>query len=178
MERNIDCMKYRKSTHLAGVDVETIIAEKGKCVLTIKDAFYDKGVDVSGNKTDGYFIVFVEDVKPMVVNSGNRKVISSIVKIKKGCTPQESRNLGNWIGLTIDLVFDANVKMMGQIVGGIKVSPTSPIPDISDVNGLAILNQSKTGPELKANWSKLSKDEQALPTINALKEKLKNTLQE
>ena len=81
-ETNIDCMKYRKSTHLAGVDVETIISEKGECVLTIKDAFYDKGVDVSGNKTDGYFIVFVEDVKPMVVNSGNRKVISSIVKTK------------------------------------------------------------------------------------------------
>lgn len=29
-ETGIDCMKYRKSTHLAGVDVEMIIAEKGK----------------------------------------------------------------------------------------------------------------------------------------------------
>ena len=30
LERNIDAMKYRKSTHLAGVDVEMIIAEKRK----------------------------------------------------------------------------------------------------------------------------------------------------
>jgi len=27
---NIDCMKYRKSTHLAGVDVEMIIPDKRK----------------------------------------------------------------------------------------------------------------------------------------------------
>jgi hypothetical protein len=62
-ETNIDCMKYRKSTHLAGVDVEMMIAEKGKCILTIKEAYYNTGVDVSGNKTDGYFIEFTENVK-------------------------------------------------------------------------------------------------------------------
>ena len=37
-ENNIDCMKYRKSTHLAGVDVETIVDDKGSCILTIKEA--------------------------------------------------------------------------------------------------------------------------------------------
>ena len=30
-ETGIDFMKCRKSTHLAGVEVEMIIAEKGKC---------------------------------------------------------------------------------------------------------------------------------------------------
>ena len=83
-QENIDCMKYRKSTHIAGIDVETIINEKGKCVLTIKEAYYNTGVDVSGNKTDGYFLEFTEDVKPMVANSINRKTIASIVKIQKG----------------------------------------------------------------------------------------------
>ena len=39
METNIDCMKYRKATHLASVDVEAMIAEKGSCELTIKLAF-------------------------------------------------------------------------------------------------------------------------------------------
>lgn len=176
MERGIDCMKYRKSTHLAGVDVETIISDNGKCVLTIKDAFYDKNVDVSGNKTDGYFLTFVEGVKPMLVNSGNRKTIAAIVKQNKGCTSQESRNIANWIGLKIELVFDANVKMMGQVVGGIRVAPTSPIPDISDNNALELLNKSKTLGELQENWSKLSKEEQKLPKVNALKESLKTTL--
>ena len=120
-ETNIDCMKYRKSTHLAGVDVEMIIAEKGKCILTIKQAYYEKGVNVSGNKTDGYFIDFEEDVKPMVVNSGNRLIISEIVKNAKNKTLSEARTSGLWTGQKIELYFDSSVKMMGQVVGGIKV---------------------------------------------------------
>tara|TARA_R110000764_G_scaffold12802_1_gene37275 strand:+ start:64 stop:600 length:537 start_codon:yes stop_codon:yes gene_type:complete len=175
-ETGIDCMKYRKSTHLAGVDVEMIIADKGKCVLTIKESYYDTGVDVSGNRTDGYFLEFVEGVKPMVVNSTNRKVISQIVKIKNKCTGSESRNIGNWKGLTIQLVFDESVKMMGKLTGGIRVSPISPIPTVSDVNAKAILSGSNSLLDLQANWSKLSKDEQALPSVNAIKDKLKKEL--
>jgi hypothetical protein len=126
-ETNIDCMKHRKSTHLAGVDVEAIIAEKGKCILTIKEAYYETGVNVSGNKIDGYFIEFVEDVKPMVVNSGNRKTISKMIQIAKKIEAVESRNLMSWNGFTIELQFNPNVKMMSQIVGGIVVSPIAPI---------------------------------------------------
>lgn len=169
-------MKYRKSTHLAGVDVETIIDDKGKCVLTIKDAYYDKGVDVSGNKTDGYFLEFFEGVKPMVVNSVNRKTIADIVKKSKNLTSVESRNIGNWIGQKIELLFDPNVKMMGKITGGIRVAPNSPIPTISDKNAIDLLNSSKTLEELPINWSKLTKEEQAIPSVFALKEKLKTTL--
>lgn len=176
MERNIDAMKYRKSTHLAGVDVEMIIAEKGQCILTIKDSYYDTNVDVSGNKTDGYFLEFEENVKPMVVNSINRKTISNIIKMNKGCTAVESRNIGNWIGQTIELVFDSTVRMMGKNTGGIRVKPTSPIPNIDDKKALELLNTSKTLQELQENWSKLSKQEQKLPTVNALKDKLKNEL--
>lgn len=124
METNIDCMKYRKSTHLAGIDVEAIIAEKGKCILTIDKCYYDKGVDVSGNKTDGYFIKFVEPVKEMVANSVNRKTISELVKEKLKCTSVESRNIGNWGGLELNLTFDENVKMMGKVVGGIRIDRT------------------------------------------------------
>lgn len=120
-EKNIDCMKYRKSTHLAGIDVETIVSEKGKCLLTIKDAYYSTGVDVSGNKTDAYFIDFEEAVKSMVVNSVNRKKIAEILKDKKGITSAESRNIGNWIGLTIELTFDPTITMMKKVVGGIRV---------------------------------------------------------
>jgi hypothetical protein len=120
---NVDCMKFRKATHIAGVDVEAIIAEKGKCIVTIKDAYYSKEVDVSGNKIDGYFLEFTKYIKPMVVNSGNRKVIASLCKQVKQLTPIESRNISNWVGMQIELTFDASVKMMGQVVGGIKVKP-------------------------------------------------------
>lgn len=174
-ELEIDSMKYRKSTHLAGIDVEAIVEEKSNCILTIKEAFYDRGVDVSGNKTDGYFISFVEPVKDMVANSGNRKIINDIVKEKLGCSSAESRMLPNWKGIQIDLWFDATVKMMGKVTGGIKVKPVVK-KVISDVNALGVLNASKTIVELQSNWAKITPAEQHLPTVIALKEKLKTTL--
>lgn len=176
VERNIDAMKYRKSTHLASADVEMIITEKGNCILTIKDAFYSSKIKVNGKDQDGYFISFQENVKDMIVNSTNRKTISNIIKMNKGCTAVESRNIGNWIGQTIELVFDSTIRMMGKNTGGIRVKPTSPIPNIDDKKALELLNTSKTLQELQENWSKLSKQEQKLPTVNALKDKLKNEL--
>jgi hypothetical protein len=175
METNIDSMKYRKSTHLAGIDVEAIVEEKGNCILTIKQAFYDRNVDVSGNKTDGYFIEFQEPVKNMVANSGNRKIINDIVKEHLKCSSAESRMLPNWTGIKIDLVFDPSVKMMGKVTGGIKVKPVVKIV-ISDKNALSILNDSKALSELQSNWSKLTKEEQSLPAVISLKETLKTKL--
>jgi hypothetical protein len=129
-EHNIDAMKYRKHTHLAGVDVSIITAEKGKCVLTIKDAYYSRGVDVSGNKTDGYFLEFEEDVMDMVVNSSNRKIISNNLVLEKGLSLIDSRNIGNWIGTKVELYFDETIKMMGKVVGGIRVKGFKILPDL------------------------------------------------
>jgi len=133
-EHGIDCMRYRKSTHIAGIDVETIVNELSQCVLTIKDAYYAKNVDVSGNKTDGYFLEFEEEVKPMVLNSINRKTIAAVVKLQKSLTSAESRNIGNWIGVQIELSFDESVKMMGKQVGGIRVKLTQLIKQKQPIN--------------------------------------------
>lgn len=129
-EHNIDAMKYRKHTHLAGVDVSIIASEKGKCLLTIKDAYYSKGVDVSGNRTDGYFLEFVEDVMDMVVNSSNRKQISQNLALEKGLSLVESRNIGNWIGYKIELYHDETIRMMGKTVGGIRVRGFKALPNL------------------------------------------------
>ena len=129
-EHNIDAMKYRKHTHLAGVDVSIIASEKGKCLLTIKDAYYSKGVDVSGNKTDGYFLEFAEDVMDMVVNSSNRKQISQNLVLEKGVSLIDSRNIGNWIGYKIELYHDETIRMMGKIVGGIRVRGFKALPNL------------------------------------------------
>ena len=129
-EHNIDCMKHRKHTHLAGVDVSIITSETGSCILTIKDAYFSRGVDVSGNKTDGYFLEFVEDVMPMVVNSSNRKQISQNLVLESGLSLIESRNIGNWIGRKIELYHDETIKMMGKVVGGIRVKGYKWLPDL------------------------------------------------
>jgi hypothetical protein len=123
-------MKYRKHSHLAGVDVAIITAEKGKCLLTIKDAYYSKGVDVSGNKTDGYFLEFEEDVMDMVCNSSNRKMIANNLVLEKGLSLLDSRNIGNWIGTKVELQFDETIRMMGKVVGGIRVKGFKLLPNL------------------------------------------------
>jgi len=146
-ETNIDCLKYRKSTHLASVDVESIIAEKGKCVLKIKEAYYCKDVNVSGTKTSGYFLEF-DNCKPMVVNSTNRKKISNLIKISKGLDDITSRNIGNWIGIEIELFVDKGVKMMGETVDGIRIKDLAielPVLDEKHEKFLAIKKRLKDG---------------------------------
>ncbi len=166
-EHNIDAMKYRKHSHISGVDVEMITAEKGNCILTIKDAYYSKGVDVSGNKTDGYFLEFEEDVMDMVCNSTNRKRIANNLMIEKKITPLDSRNIGNWIGLKINLKFDPNIKMMGKVTGGIVVDSIKILPDlIIDSDNFkavkdAITNKGYTITQVRSKYN-LSKECEAL----------------
>lgn len=177
-EYNIDAMKYRKSTHLAGVDVETEISEKGKCIRTIKEAYYQKGVDVSGRKTDGYFLTFKEGGLEMMVNSTNRKTIALLAKNLKKLDNKASRNIGNWKDIVLELYFDATVKMKGDEVGGIRIKSMSPVikQEISDVNALIVLNSSTTLDELKVNWEKLTAEEKKLTTVLSRKEQLKTKL--
>lgn len=129
-EYDVDSMKYRKSSHLAGVDVDAMVAEKGKLILTIKQAYYSKteivngkkqGENVNGKIVDAYVIHFVEDVKPMIANSKNRKSINKIVQTVKNCTTAESRILTNWTGIQIELFFDPTVKFGDEVTGGIVV---------------------------------------------------------
>lgn len=184
-ETNIDSMKYRKSTHLAGVDVESIISEKGKCELTIKESYYSKsetingrkvGIEVNGKVLDGYFLEFVEDVKPMLVNSTNRKQIATIYRNLNKSTPKESRNIGNWIGLKIELIFDPNVQMKGEVTGGIRIKYKLPTNTANDLKPLEALSKCKDLNDLKAAWLSFTPDEQKLPTVLAKKEELKSKL--
>jgi len=176
MERSIDCFKHRKSTHLSGADVLDIIQKKGKCILIIQDAYYSDSENVAGKNTGGYFAVFNEGLKPAMLNTINKKRIAQLARNEKNLGLKDSRNIKNWVGLRVELIFDETVKFGADQTGGFRVLPKSPIPTISDVNGIKVLNECKTLAELPSYWSKLSKDEQALPTVNALKEKLKTTL--
>src|ERR1035437_9923384 len=124
METQIDAFKYRKSTHLAAVDVREIIREKGSCELTIKLAYYDKGVNVNGKKQDNYFIRFEEPLKEFMPNSGNRKIIANIVKEKLNIPLTEAMLINNWTGLKIKLLFDPNRTFAGEVTGGILVDRT------------------------------------------------------
>jgi len=109
-----------------------------------------------------------------------------------------------YVGRSLTLFRDETVKFSGAEVGGIVISHASHIQGVKKLsitvarskkkmftitpidyiapapidptNAISILNESKTLSELKSNWSKLNKDEQSLPIILAVKDKLKGEL--
>lgn len=109
-----------------------------------------------------------------------------------------------YVGRSLTLFRDETVKWAGEAVGGIVISHASHIDGVKRVsstvakgkkrlitispidyvapapidptNAISILNESKTLAELQTNWSKLSKQEQQLPTVTATKDKLKTEL--
>lgn len=155
-----------KSDHLGVIDLEEMIEAEKTLIFTIKEVKQELNAKVAGNTISANIAYFVEDIKPLVLNATNAKVIKQI---------SNSSFIENWAGVSIELYIDKNVKMKGEVVGGVRVKPTSK-PKISDTNALSILNSSKTLAELKANWGKLSQAEQSLPSVNKLKDELKSRL--
>ena len=158
IERDIDCRKHRKSTHLAAADLDGMTSEGKSLVFTIKDAWYETGVDVSGNKTDGYFCTLKEHDKPLVLNSINRAAISVIAN-NGGFKEVTAYNIGNWAGLIVELYVDRKVKMMGATVDGIRVKP-KPI-SWDDLQDLFNLKKDKVKDNLIANAERIIEEKDA-----------------
>lgn len=125
-ETNIDCRKYRKSTHLAAADLDAMSIEGKQLIFTIKEAWYETKVDVSGSATDGYFCSFIEPIKDMVINSTNRKTIAGFAK-QNGFNEVDCWNIGNWGGIKIELYPLRDIKAFGKIQDGIRIKPIQPV---------------------------------------------------
>lgn len=121
-----DWRKFRKSTHLASPDLEIMKSEGKSLIFTIKEVKHEKGVNVSGNKMDGFFCYFVEDIKPMKINNTNLKMLSKFAK-KNGIKSTDIFMVENYKGLLIELYVDHNVKFMGSITDGVRIRPVQPV---------------------------------------------------
>ncbi len=156
-EENIDCRKHRKSTHLASADLDVLILEKKSLIFTIDKVWYETGVDVSGNKTDAYFCKLKEHKKHLILNSVNRKTLSSFAKIN-GFENEEIYNIGNWKGMLVEFFVDRNVKMMGKIVDGIRIQPLQPkkikvLPEFTSANFEKAFNAKATIEKIKTVYT-------------------------
>lgn len=109
--------KVYKSDHLGVVDLEEMVESGQSLKLTIKHVKQEIGVLVAGNKGNHNIAYFVETIKPWVLNAGNAGIIKGFTK---------STDTDNWNNVNIELYIDENVKMKGQIVGGIRIKPVQP----------------------------------------------------
>lgn len=110
--------KVYKSDHLGVVDLEEMLEQGKTLVFTIKEVKQENAV-VAGNRGDFNIAYFVEPIKPMVLNAGNAGII-------RGFSAGKSTDTDNWKNIPIELYVDSNVKMKGQIVGGMRIKPIQP----------------------------------------------------
>lgn len=86
-------------------------------IVTIKKTAYEKVIGDKGREDEKMVMHFVEDVKPLILNKTNPKIIASLFK---------SPMLSDWDNKKIQLFFDPTVKFGKEVVGGVRVRPFLP----------------------------------------------------
>lgn len=112
--------KAYKSDHLGIADLEDLKEQNKPFIFTIKEV-RNEDVTVAGNrsKTGSFNIAyFVEKIKPFVLNATNAKVVKSFAN--------NSPFIEDWKNILVELYIDENVKMKGEVVGGVRIKPLQP----------------------------------------------------
>ena len=120
--------KVFKSDHLGVADLEEMLEQGKLLVFTVKEVKQfnieegnkNSGIVVAGKRISANIAYFKEDIKPMVLNATNSKIMKTFAK-------DRSPFVQDWSNKVIELYIDSNVKMKGQIVGGVKIRPIQPI---------------------------------------------------
>lgn len=109
--------KVFKSDHLGVADLEDFLESDARLIFTISHVRQEYGVKVAGRKGDHNIAYFAEDIKPLVVNATNSKVL-------KGFTG--SSFVEDWQNISVELYIDPTAKLAGEVVGGVRISPNKP----------------------------------------------------
>ena len=109
-----------KSDHLGIADLEDMIEKRMDLIFTIKEVKQEFNVAVAGKKGNYNIAYFKENIKPLVLNATNSKIVKSFC----GGSPF----VENWKNVLIEMYIDESVKMKGEVVGGVRISPKQPKP--------------------------------------------------
>jgi len=107
--------KVFKSDHLGVADLEDMIEAKTALIFTISHVKQENNVAVAGRKGNYNIAYFQEKIKPLVLNAGNSKIVKNLA----GGSPF----VEDWCNIRLRLFIDSNVKMKGEIVGGVRIDP-------------------------------------------------------
>ena len=108
--------KVYKSDHLGQADIEDLTENGSNLIFTIKHVKQELGVAVAGRKGNHNIAYFNEDIKPMVLNATNAKIVRGFAN--------GSAFVEDWNNIPVQLYIDPNVRMKGETVGGVRINPT------------------------------------------------------
>lgn len=108
-----------KSDHLGVADLEDLVEKGQRLLFTIREVKQEIGVKVAGVKGNHNVAYFVENIKPLVLNVTNAKVVKQFAG--------GSSFVEDWKNIKIELFIDPTVKMKGEVVGGVRINPIKPV---------------------------------------------------
>ena len=110
--------KVFKSDHLGVADLEDLLGTGSNLIFTINHVNQEIGVMVAGRKGNHNIAYFKEGIKPFVLNATNSKIMKSFAN--------GSSFVEDWNDIPVQLYIDYNVKMKGDVVGGVRINPQKP----------------------------------------------------
>lgn len=121
-----------KSDHLGSADLEDFIEQGKPLIFIIKQVKQIKRAKVAGKTMDANIAYFTEDIKPMVLNATNSKMIKTFTG---------SSFVQDWNNVPVELYIDENVKSVsGGTTQGVRIRPIQPKikpkpkPEFTEVN--------------------------------------------
>lgn len=117
-EQKTHYRKVFKSDHLGVADLEDFIESGKSLIFTIKEVKQEFDKAVAGRKGNYNIAYFAEDIKPLVLNATNSKIVKSFCN--------NSPFVEDWKSVIVELYIDSNVKMKGEEVGGVRIKPVQP----------------------------------------------------
>jgi hypothetical protein len=106
--------KVFKSDHLGVADLEDFAESGSNLIFTIARVQQEYGTRVAGKRIDANIAYFQENIKPMVLNAGNSKIVKDLAG---------SCFIENWVNIPVQLYIDPGAKLKGEVVGGVRISP-------------------------------------------------------
>ena len=115
--------KVFKSDHLGSADIEEYIEEGKSLIFTIKEVKQEYKTKVAGKAIDANIAYFKEsNVKPLVLNATNSRILKNMTS---------SPFVEDWKGLRIEIYIDKDVKMKGEVVGGVRIK-SKPLEELTE----------------------------------------------
>jgi hypothetical protein len=106
--------KVFKSDHLGCADLEDFIESGSSLIFTITRVQQEVGTRVAGRKINANIAYFAEDIKPLVLNATNSKVMKNLT---------QSSFVEDWFNIPVQLYIDPTASLKGEIVGGVRINP-------------------------------------------------------
>jgi hypothetical protein len=144
--------KVFKSDHLSSYDLEDFLEQGLVLEFTIKDVKQFTETKVAGKSIAANIAYFTENIKPMVLNATNSKILSNLTG---------SSFVEDWKNFKVELYILKNIKFGNDKVEGIRIKETPPKAlNEQDIKTLKIaISEIPSQSALNVFYSKLSPKE-------------------